>query len=104
MTVREINQYEKTQKAFFGIYKSDVDMLGNPVFYARHIFYDFLGAWPNGTSRDDVLRKQLANSRGRYLCWKYVKTAWNMAFGALLILRTSLRFLQIEKKDKAAIC
>ena len=26
----------------FRIYNSDVDMLGNPVFYARHIFYDLL--------------------------------------------------------------
>ncbi len=24
------------------VYNSDVDMLGNPVFYARHIFYDLL--------------------------------------------------------------
>lgn len=26
----------------FRVYNSDVDMLGNPVFYARHIFYDLL--------------------------------------------------------------
>ena len=26
----------------FRIYNSDIDMLGNPVFYARHIFYDLL--------------------------------------------------------------
>ena len=35
----------------FRIYNSDVDMLGNPVFYARHIFYDLLGAWPRWPSR-----------------------------------------------------
>ena len=26
----------------FRVYNSDIDMLGNPVFYARHIFYDLL--------------------------------------------------------------
>ena len=26
----------------FRIYNSDIDILGNPVFYARHIFYDLL--------------------------------------------------------------
>ena len=26
----------------FRVYNSDVDMLGNPVFYCRHIFYDLL--------------------------------------------------------------
>ena len=35
----------------FRIYNSDVDMLGNPVFYARHIFYDLLSAWPHRTGR-----------------------------------------------------
>lgn len=29
-------------KQLFRVYNSDVDMLGNPVFYARHIFYDLL--------------------------------------------------------------
>ena len=26
----------------FRVYNSDIDMLGNPVYYARHIFYDLL--------------------------------------------------------------
>lgn len=31
----------KTEQ-LFRVYNSDIDMLGNPVFYARHIFYDLL--------------------------------------------------------------
>lgn len=31
----------KTEQ-LFRVYTSDIDMLGNPVFYARHIFYDLL--------------------------------------------------------------
>ena len=42
----EIEQIIKvpTQKSeqLFRVYNSDIDMLGNQVFYARHIFYDLL--------------------------------------------------------------
>ena len=34
-------QTPKTDQ-LFRVYNSDIDMLGNPVFYARHIFYDLL--------------------------------------------------------------
>ena len=60
----------------FRIYNSDVDMLGNPVFYARHIFYDLLvrdrtgrvaARSPRRQCRARVLQKQLAFSRGQSL-------------------------------------
>ena len=50
----------------FRVYNSDVDMLGNPVFYCRHIFYDLLDYFiedtrPSG-SGDLVITRILENT------------------------------------------
>ena len=50
----------------FRVYNSDIDMLGNPVFYARHIFYDLLDYFIEDTrptgSGADAISKILANT------------------------------------------
>lgn len=69
----EIIENEQIMKAptprshqLFRVYNSDIDMLGNPVFYCHHIFYDLLDYFiedtrPTGNGTV-VISKILANT------------------------------------------
>ena len=45
----------------FRVYNTDIDMLVNPVFYCRHIFYDLLDYFIEDTCHKEITGEDLSN-------------------------------------------